>query len=333
MMFRVLGWLLASFVAVAALAAGWLVWFAHQPISLSAERLNFEVRPGMTLQGTSRELNAAGAGLSPWKFVLLGRVLGKAGDIKAGSYEIGRGTTPLDLLGKLSRGDVAQEEIVFVEGWTFRQIRAALDAHPRLRHDSAGLDESQILGRLDAAERAAEGMFFPDTYVFPRNGSDLDVLRRAYATMQRHLTREWEGRGAGLPLVSPYQALILASIVEKETGQATERALVASVFINRLKAGMPLQTDPTVIYGIGERFDGNLRKRHLQQDAAFNSYTRAGLPPSPIAAPGLASLRAALHPADTRFVYFVARGDGSSEFSRDLEAHNRAVNRYQKRKR
>ncbi|MBI4755221.1 MAG: endolytic transglycosylase MltG [Betaproteobacteria bacterium] len=332
-MFRILGWLLAILLAVAALGAGGMAWFAHQPISLSAERLSFEVRPGMTLHATSRDLEAAGARLSPWKFVLLGRVLGKAGNIKAGSYEIDPGTTPLDLLAKLNRGDVAQDEIVFVEGWTFRQIRGALDAHPRVRHDSAGMDESQILQRLGAAERTAEGVFFPDTYLFPRNGSDLDILHRAYATMQRHLSREWEGRGAGLPLASPYHALILASIVEKETGQATERALVASVFINRLKAGMPLQTDPTVIYGIGERFDGNLRKRHLQQDTAFNSYTRTGLPPSPIAAPGLASLQAALHPADSRFVYFVARGDGSSEFSIDLSAHNRAVNRYQKRKR
>ena len=225
---------------------------------------------------------------------------------------------------------MTQTEVAFIEGWTFRQMRERLDAHPDLRHDSRGLPEREIMRLIGATQESAEGQFFPDTYLFAKQGSDLDVLRRAYRSMQRQLEREWAGRASGLPYADPYQALIMASIVEKETGRDQDRPMVAAVFVNRLRQGMLLQTDPTVIYGLGDRFDGNLRKRDLLTDTPYNTYTRSGLPPTPIAMPGLAALQSALHPAASQAIYFVARGDGSSQFSRTLEEHNQAVNRYQK---
>ncbi|CAG0964884.1 partial Endolytic murein transglycosylase, partial [Rhodocyclaceae bacterium] len=218
------------------------------------------------------------------------------------------------------------------EGRTFRQMRAILDAHPDLKHDTTSLTDQEILAKLGATEPHPEGLFFPDTYLFAKQSSDLDVLRRAYRAMQSRLASEWEGRSPSLPYRTPYEALIMASIVEKETGTGTDRPKVASVFVNRLRRGMLLQSDPTVIYGMGERFDGNIRKQDLTTDTAYNTYTRSGLPPTPIAMPGLASLQAALHPPATDLLYFVARGDGSSEFSRNLEDHNRAVARYQTRR-
>jgi UPF0755 protein len=234
---------------------------------------------------------------------------------------------------------VALSEIRFIEGWTFRQLRARLDAHPDLRHDSTGLSDAEIMRRIGEEEGAGEsglspeGWFFPDTYLFARRGSDLDILARAHRAMRRHLEREWAQRTEPSPLTDPYQALILASIVEKETGRETDRPQIAAVFLNRLGQGMILQSDPTVIYGLGESFDGNLRKRNLSADTPYNTYVRGGLPPTPIAMPGLASLKAVLHPAPSRMLYFVARGDGSSHFSRTLDEHNRAVNRYQRRAR
>jgi len=213
---------------------------------------------------------------------------------------------------------------------TLRQMRERLDAHPGIRHDSKGLPEQEILRLIGASERMAEGLFFPDTYLFAKQSRDIDVLARAYRAMQKHLAREWENRAPGLPFANPYQALILASIVEKETGRDQDRAMIAAVFINRLRQGMLLQTDPSVIYGLGAKFDGNLRKRDLLADGPYNTYTRTGLPPTPIAMPGLASLQATLHPAQSEALYFVARGDGSSQFSRTLDEHNQAVSRYQK---
>lgn len=283
------------------------------------------------MTSVSHQLAAAGIPFSPWAFTLLARASGKASGIKAGSYEIESGTTPLKLLGMLSRGDVTQAEITFVEGWTFNQLRDALARHAALNHDSAGLGEQAILARIGAREQAAEGLFFPDTYSFAKRSSDLDVLRRAYQAMQRHVSMEWERRDPEVPYADAYHALIAASVIEKETGLAADRGLVASVLVNRLKAGMPLQTDPTVIYGMGDRFDGDLKRSDLMRDTPYNTYTRLGLPPTPIALPGLASIRAALRPAKTDHFYFVARGDGSSEFSRTLDDHNRAVVRYQKR--
>jgi UPF0755 protein len=271
-------------------------------------------------------------GFSPWQFTVLARLLGKAGAIQAGSYEVEAGVTPWQLLDKLTRGDVSQGALLFVEGMNFRQLRAILDAHPELRHDTAGLSEAEILVLIGAEEKHPEGLFFPDTYLFTKRSSDVELLGRAYRAMQQRLAQAWEARAPGLPLKTPYEALILASIVEKETGLAEDRPLVASVFVNRLRIGMALQTDPTVIYGMGEKFDGNLRKRDLQTDTPYNTYRRPGLPPTPIAMPGQAALQAALQPAHSDKLYFVARGDGSSEFSRNLGEHNRAVTQYQKRK-
>ncbi|QDX80436.1 aminodeoxychorismate lyase [Denitratisoma sp. DHT3] len=308
-------------------------WFAIRPLELKSTPLEFTIPPGTGLAASSRLMAEAGAGFMPWQFSLLGRLLGKAADIKAGSYEVEQGVTPWQLLAKLTRGDVSQVEVVLLEGKTFRQWRAVLDAHPDLRHDTKGLSEAEILSRLGAREAHPEGLFFPDTYLASKQSSDLDVLRRAFRAMQQRLEDEWARRPAGTPYRTPYEALIMASIVEKETGQAADRPRVAGVFVNRLRAGMLLQTDPTVIYGLGEVFDGDLRKRDLQTDTPYNTYTRPGLPPTPIAMPGLASLRAALSPAGGDHFYFVARGDGSSEFSRTLDEHNRAVVRYQKRKR
>jgi UPF0755 protein len=264
-----------------------------------------------------------------WKFILLARANGASGSVKAGSYQVSAGVTPLLLIRKIMRGEVAQAEVLFVEGWNFRQMREAMNAHGDLKHDSASLSEAEIMAKLGAPEVFPEGMFFPDTYVFAKGASDIAVLARAHRVMKRQLESAWSKRAADLPMTDPYEALILASIVEKETGRSSDREMIAAVFMNRLRRKMKLQTDPSVIYGMGERFDGNLRKRDLLTDTPFNTYTRRGLPPHPIAMPGLASLAAVMHPAQTDALYFVSRGDGTSEFSRTLAEHNRAVAKYQ----
>lgn len=307
--------------------------FANNQITLRIDKsVDFSISQGATLRSVSRQLADSGLGFSAWQFTLLARLLGKAGDIKAGSYAVEQGITPLKLLDKLTRGDVTQSELVLVEGKTFRQLRAALDTHPDVRHDTLRLTDAEILVRISANESHPEGLFYPDTYLFAKNSSDLDVLKRAYRAMQQRLMNEWQKRDPVVPYSTPYQALIMASIVEKETGRAVDRPAVSAVFSNRLRLGMMLQTDPSVIYGIGDRFDGNLRKRDLQLDTPYNTYTRFGLPPTPIAMPGMASLQVTLHPPKSDKLYFVARGDGSSEFSRNLDEHNRAVARYQRGK-
>ncbi len=289
----------------------------------------FEIPARSGFRAASQRIADAGIGVGRVEFELLARTLGRAQDIKAGSYEIATALTPMQLLDKLTRGDVTQAEVKFIEGWTFRQVRAVLAASPDLKHDAAKLTDAELLAQLGAREAHPEGLFFPDTYLFSRGASELAVLKRAYAAMQRHLAREWEAREAGALYKSPYDALIMASVIEKETGRAAERDQIAGVLVNRLRIGMLLQVDPSVIYGLGEAFDGNLRKIHLQTDGPYNTYMRAGLPPTPIAMPGLGSLRAALRPAKTPAFYYVARGDGTSQFSRTLEEHNRAVRKYQ----
>ncbi|NWG76436.1 MAG: endolytic transglycosylase MltG, partial [Rubrivivax sp.] len=272
----------------------------------------------------------AGVRTSPEMLYQWFRWSGDASRIRAGSYEVHAGVTPRELLAKMVRGDEVLEAVRLIEGWTFRQFRAALAAAPALRQTIAGLSDAEVMAALDSPGKPAEGWFFPDTYLYSRGVSDLTVLRRAHAAMQRALEAAWAQRAADLPLKSPDEALILASIVEKETGADADRGQVAGVFVNRLRIGMRLQTDPSVIYGLGDAFDGNLTRRHLDTDTPYNTYTRAGLPPTPIAMPGLASLRAAVNPEPTKALYFVARGDGSSVFSETLDAHNRAVNRYQR---
>jgi UPF0755 protein len=321
-------WLTLAFVAAIA-CAGYAAWYVGTPVAIATLPAEFEIPQGMRFRAAAQRLDEAGVAVGAWRFELLARTLGRANDIKAGSYELSAPPTPLELLGKLTRGDVTQAELKVIEGWTFRQMRAALDAHPAVRHDTLALPAAELLKRLGATEPHPEGLFHPDTYLFSRGTSDLRILRRAHAALRRHLDREWQERDPRVPYRSAYEALIMASIVEKETGRAAERELIGGVLVNRLRLGMLLQVDPTVIYGLGERFDGNLKKVHLVADGPYNSYTRAGLPPTPIALPGVAALRAALHPAKTDALYYVARGDGSSQFSRTLEEHNRAVRKYQ----
>lgn len=329
-MLKILKILILLGITVASSVLGVLYWKVSSPLAMTGERIEFHVASGSSLRSAAREIHAAGIGVEPWLFVMLGRALRVETSIKAGSYEINRGISALDLLRKLTKGDVTLTDITFIEGWTFRQMRERIDAHPDIQHDTRGLPDAEIMRLIGAPSIAAEGAFFPDTYLFSKRGRDVDVLARAYRTMQRHLMREWEGRATDLPYADMNQALIMASIVEKETGREQDRPMIAAVFVNRLRQGMLLQTDPTVIYGMGERFDGNLRRRDLQTDTPYNTYLRVGLPPTPIAMPGLASLRAALHPAQSSALYFVARGDGTSQFSRTLDEHNQAVNRYQR---
>lgn len=319
-------WLLFITAVIAGLAG----FYALRPLPFAQLPYEFSLKQGSSLKSAARQMQQAGVLPSDWLFVLLARGLGKATQIKPGNYEIETPVSPLQLLDMISKGRVEQSEISVIEGWTFNQLRAALNAETTLRHDSQPLSDSEILKRIGASEKEAEGLFFPDTYNFSSGSSDLTVLKRAYQLMQRNLQESWKNRAANLPLESPYQALILASIVEKETGKPSDRSMIAAVFVNRLRNSMLLQTDPTVIYGMGDKFDGNLRKRDLLTDTPYNTYTRSGLTPTPIALPGLAAIQAALHPAQSNALYFVARGDGSSYFSSTLTEHNNAVNRYQK---
>ncbi len=329
--FRLVKWLLASALIAAACGGAALYYYAHRELPITQSPVTFELRAGSSLKSVAARLAAAGILDQPELFVVLARLRGSATVLKAGNYEFSRPLTPLDLLQRITRGDVTQVAIRFVEGWTFSQIRAALREHPKVVAESATLSMPELLEKLGIAQPSPEGWFFPDTYYFSEGASDLAILRRAHRLMQRHLDQEWSRRAPDLPLKSPTEALILASIVEKETGRPEERGLVAAVFINRLRIGMRLQTDPTVIYGIGEKFDGNIRKSDLTTDTPYNTYTRAGLPPTPIAMPGLDALRATLNPATSDALYFVARGDGTSKFSRTLAEHERAVNQYQRR--
>jgi UPF0755 protein len=310
-------------------AAGYGAWYATTPVETARLPLEFDIPPGTRFRSAAEQLEKAGVRVRRIQFELLARALGRAHKVKAGSYELAKPVTPLQLLDKLTRGDVTQAEVRLIEGWTFAQFRAALDASPHLRHDTQGLEDAQILGRIQAAETHPEGLFFPDTYLFAKGSSDLAVLRRAYRAMQRHLAEEWGARQPDLPYRTPYEALIMASIIEKETGRESERVTIAGVLTNRLRIGMRLQVDPTVIYGLGSAFDGNLKKIHLLEDGPYNTYMRAGLTPTPIAMPGLASLKAAMRPEKTEALYYVSRGDGTSHFSRTFQEHNRAVSKYQ----
>jgi UPF0755 protein len=321
--------LLLGVISITAVA-GALIWYAMSPVRLPSDAVEFSISPGSPLRSATRQIASSGIPVRELGFNALARLYGKETAIKAGSYELRSGATPWDLLQKITQGDYSQADIVFIEGWNFSQLRAALDNHQHVRHDTRGLSDAQIMERLGAPGLPAEGLFFPDTYLFAKAESDLAILGRAHRAMRRHLEAAWQNRAGDLPLSSPEQALVLASIVEKETGHAPERPLIAGVFVNRLKRGMRLQTDPTVIYGLGKQFDGNLRRRDLESDTPFNTYTREGLPPHPIAMPGRAALMAAVNPAKTDALFFVSKGDGTHQFSRSIDDHNRAVARYQK---
>ena len=316
-------------VLVVALGAGFYYW-SQQPIVKAGDTIPFTVSAGSGVRGAAQELARSGVPVQPVLLEALARLTGKGGRIKAGSYELEAGTSPQRLIEQLVRGEFAQHSLVVIEGWTFRQMRQAVAENAALKHDTANLSDAELLVKVAPAYQQPEGLFFPDTYLFAKGASDLQIYKRAHALMQKKLDEGWANRSPDLPYKTPYEALVMASIVEKETGQKADRDLIAGVFVNRLRKGMLLQTDPTVIYGMGERYRGNIRKRDLQTDTPYNTYTRAGLPPTPIALPGAAALAAALNPARTDALYFVARGDGSSHFSGSLTEHNQAVNKYQR---
>jgi UPF0755 protein len=326
---RLLNKFLVLIVVAIFAVVGWVIYFAKQPVKLPSTPYDLVLKHGSSLRGIAQQMVREGILPEPWTFILLVRAQGLAGDIKAGNYELRPGMSNYDLFLMITDGITTQRSITFIEGWSFRQMREALNRHEDVRHLTMPMTDQAILRQIGATETVAEGLFFPDSYYFDSGMSDLEILKRAYETMQRKLARAWETRDAGLPYRTPYEALIMASIVEKETGLASERPMIASVFLNRMRLGMRLQTDPTVIYGLGENFDGNLRKRDLLQDNEYNTYTRAGLPPTPIAMPGIAAIEAALHPARSKALYFVGKGDGSHVFSSNLNDHNRAVRRYQ----
>jgi UPF0755 protein len=317
-------------VLLAALLGGATAWWLNQSLSVNAEAVDLSIEPGTSVRGVAQAVSDAGVEVNPALLYWWFRLSGEARQIKAGSYELEPGVSPRSLLQKLVRGEESLRAVTLVEGWNFRQVRAALSKAEQLKPETRGLEPDLIMKFLGKPGLHPEGRFFPDTYTYAKGSSDLAVLKRAMRAMDKKLEAVWSQRAPGTPLTTPDQMLTLASIVEKETGRASDRPMIAGVFTNRLRLGMMLQTDPTVIYGLGDTFDGNLRKRHLQTDTPWNTYTRNGLPPTPIAMPGKAALLAAVQPADTKALYFVARGDGSSQFSASLEEHNRAVNKYQR---
>lgn len=318
-------------VFLAALCAAALAFWAYQPIiGRGQPPIAFSVKPGSSVKSSAQQIAAAGVPLTPELLDFLVRITGNGAKLKAGNYELKPGTAPLALIDQLVRGELAQEALTIIEGWTFRQMRQAVDIHPGLKHDTVAMSDKELLARIAPQYSMPEGLFFPDTYRFAKNASDLQVYKQAHAILLKRLNEEWAKRAPVLPYKSPYEALIMASIIEKETGRKSERNMIATVFVNRLRRGMLLQTDPTVIYGMGDKFKGNIRRRDLEADTPYNTYTRTGLPPTPIALPGAESLAAALNPADSDVLYFVSRGNGTSQFSNTLTEHNRAVDKYQR---
>ena len=313
----------------AGLALAWLIYFANSGIQLKTETESFDIEAGSRFRGVTHQLVQQNIIQDAVSFEVLARGLGVASEVKAGIYEVKSGMTPLELLDMMTSGSSTQASITFIEGWTFAQMREELNASEQVKHMTMSETDQQILKEIGATETMPEGLFFPDTYFFTPNTSDRDILERSYSTMQSKVKAAWATKANGLPYSTPYEALIMASIVEKETGRAVERPQIAGVFINRLKIGMRLQTDPTVIYGMGEHFDGNIHKKDLLSDTVYNTYTRDGLPPTPIAMPGLGAINAALHPAQTKALYFVGKGDGTHHFSASLTEHNNAVIKYQ----
>lgn len=320
-------WLAAAvLMAVLVIAAGAAWLFA--PLRLKAPVVDFTIDPGQSPREIATLVVAAGVQAPPRVLYEWFRWSGRSRFIRAGSYELTASDTPYSLLLKIVRGEESLRMVAFIDGWTFAQVRKALADAPDILHDSAGLTDAEIMQRLGRPGLHPEGRFYPDTYAYSKGTSDLRVLERALKLMDDRLAKAWEGRVAGVPVTSPEQALIVASLVEKETGKAEDRPLVAAVFYNRMRRGMPLQTDPSVIYGAGPDFSGNLTRADLQRDTPYNTYVRRGLPPTPIAMPSRAALWATLHPADSKALYFVARGDGSSQFSDNLTDHNQAVDAY-----
>ena len=326
---RLFVWSILAAILLVAILVYQLLQFKHGSIALPQQPTVFLIKSGSNIKSIAQDLVRQKIIEDPWLFILLAKVKGVETRVRAGEYQIKAEMTPDDLLEKFTQGSSIQYNLTVIEGWTFRQMLAAIADDPIIEHTLEGKTNEEIMNLLGYPEQHPEGLFFPDTYRFPKGTSDVDFLRRAYQVMQKHLSREWNQRASGLPLDSSYDALILASIIEKETGAGFERPLISGVFIQRMKKNMRLQTDPPIIYGLGEKFDGDIRFRDLKKDTPYNTYLHAGLTPTPIALPGLEAIRAALHPTKTQALYFVSKGDGTHHFSATLEEHNAAVKRYQ----
>ena len=323
---RLLIWLVI--MGIIGLSA-WMVYYAKTPLNIRPDAQEITIQPNSSLRSIAQQLVKQGVLKNEWSFIVLARALRKESYLQAGDYTLNKNINPYQLLLSLNHGKSTQGSITFIEGRTFKQMRERLAKNKAIKHSIQLLTDAEVMQLVGKGEPHAEGLFFPDTFYFDRNTLDTIILKRSYEIMQTKLAKAWEARDANLPYKTPYQALIIASIIEKETGQASERALIAGVFVNRLRIGMRLQTDPTIIYGMGDDFNGNIRRKDLLKDTPYNTYTRNGLPPTPIAMPGLASIQAALHPAKTKALYFVGKGDGSHAFSSNLAEHNRAVVKYQ----
>lgn len=325
---RIKNWIVFSMIVSLGLFA-WLAYYAISPLKLQPNSQEITIQPKSGLRSIANQLVKQGVLNEPWRFIIIARLLNKQSYLQAGSYTLNKNVSPYQLLLSLNHGKTTQGSITFIEGRTFAQMQEKIIKNDAIKQTLTGLSESEMLKLMGSDYSVAEGLFFPDTFYFDRNTTDTVILKRSYDSMQSKLAKAWQGRDANLPYKNSYQALIMASIIEKETGKAAERPMIAGVFINRLRMGMRLQTDPTVIYGMGKYYDGNLRKKDLIADTPYNTYTRDGLPPTPIAMPGMAAINAALHPATTKALYFVGKGDGSHLFSNNLADHNLAVVRYQ----
>lgn len=330
-MMRLIKWMFGLGLSLALGLGAWAACWVLTPMSLQSPTVDLSIEPQTSVKDMAQVVVDTGVQTQPWMVYAFFRASGQSRKLRAGSYELSQGNTPLDLLRKITRGEESLRAVTLIDGWTFAQFRAALNKAEGLKHDTQGLSNAQIMAKLGIEGVAAEGRFFPDTYTYGKGTSDLRVLSRAAHALDKQLAAAWAQRMSNIQVKTPEEALILASIVEKETGRESDRTTISRVFHNRLAIGMPLQTDPTVIYGLGDTFDGNLRRADLHTDHPWNTYTRKGLPPTPIAMPGRNALKAAVQPAPSDALYFVARGDGTSHFSATLDEHNAAVNRYQRK--
>ena len=321
---------IAAFLMAAAAAIVMLVFlcWTQLPVFDSGKPVSFEIAPGGTARNIVNQLKKQNVSINDTLFVILVRVSGNSSGLHAGPYELKAGETPARLLEKITKGIFAMESLTIIEGWKFHQMRQAIARHPGLKHETTDLSDRALMKKLGLNHHASEGLFFPDTYLFRKGTSDIRIYRMAYDAMMTRLNAYWDDRDPGLPYKTPYEALIMASIVEKETGHPADRNMISGVFVNRLRIGMKLQTDPTVIYGMGNKYRGKIRRIDLRTDTPYNTYVRYGLPPTPIALPGKEALEAAFYPAKTDALYFVAKGDGTSHFSRNLDEHNKAVDKY-----
>jgi UPF0755 protein len=329
-MLRLIKYLVLFFLIAAIGGAVWLWQFSSSTLILPTTPYEFRLKNGTTLRSAANQFKQAGLLKNTLSFEMLARILGHSSKLKAGTYVLDKPVTPMELLQKITSGDVTQMEITFIEGHTFAQMRKRIDENEDLKHETKDLSDAEILKLVGATEANPEGLFMPDTYQFSKGMTDVALLKRAYQTMQTHLKQAWEKRAPNLPYKTPYEALIMASIVEKETGLKSERPTIAAVFTNRLRIGMRLQTDPTIIYGLGSKYRGKIYRSDLDNDTPYNTYTRAGLTPTPIAMPSRAAIDAVMQPDTSKAIYFVAspKADGSHIFSSNLQEHNSAVAKY-----